>query len=345
MPTSTVTLASPEDVVGVIPAMLGFHPEQSVVLVGLEGARRRSCLTLRADLPSPDVDAGDLALQLADRVARGGADTVIAVVMTDESPAADGALPYQAFALGLQDALVAAAVDPLDVLLVRADRVWSYACADAHCCPPEGRPLPDTPTDAAARFRAEVVGRGGVVWPTRAGLVASIAAPDEARTVELEPVFAQVSAQILEATADRGIEEVRAETVGLFTAIHARYAAASDRLTDREAARLSVGLADVLARDDVLMWGAGVEPGPYLALLGDLVRSSLPPVDGPACVVLAWASYQAGDGALAQCALDRAMRSDPDSGLAQLLAHAIEMALPPQRLTAVSALATLPPCP
>ena len=343
MPPATVTLAAPEDVVGVIPAMLGFHPEQSVVLVGLEGARRRSCLTLRADLPLPDVDPGDLAQQLAERVSRGGADTVIAVVLTDDGPAPDGGLPYEALARGLQNALVDADVDPLDVLLVRAGRVWSYACADERCCPREGRRLPDTLTDAAARFSAEVVGRGGVVWPTRAGLVASIAAPDEERTAELEPVFAQVSAQILEMTAERGMEEVRAETVRIFTAIHARYAAVRERLTDAEAARLSFGLADVLARDDVLTRGAGVESGPYLAMLGDLVRSSIPPVDGPACIVLAWAAYQAGDGALAQCALDRAARSDPDSGLGQLLAHAIEMALPPQRLAAVSTLATLPP--
>ena len=46
-----VRLGGPEELITAIPYLLGFHPRESVVAVGLRGRRSRVCLTLRFDLP------------------------------------------------------------------------------------------------------------------------------------------------------------------------------------------------------------------------------------------------------------------------------------------------------
>ena len=60
-----------------------------------------------------------------------------------------------------------------------------------------------------------------------------------------------------------------------------------------------------------------------------MVRRSPEELVAPAAGLLAFAAWLAGDGALAWCAVDRSLRSDPDHTLAQLVAQALEGAVPP----------------
>ena len=50
-PVPAFRLRDPRDVIGVIPGLIGFHPEDSVVLLCLGGPSRQVRLTMRADLP------------------------------------------------------------------------------------------------------------------------------------------------------------------------------------------------------------------------------------------------------------------------------------------------------
>src|SRR5436190_1173403 len=54
-----------------------------------------------------------------------------------------------------------------------------------------------------------------------------------------------------------------------------------------------------------------------------------PLVPGGAAL-LAFAAWQAGDGALAWCGIDRALEIDPDCSLAQLVADVLSGAVPPE---------------
>jgi hypothetical protein len=84
-----VRLSSPADLVGVLPWRLGFHPTESLVVVCLEGPRRRDRLVMRVDLAEPRHDAA-MADDLATRVRHIGASAALLAVYTD-SPDGTGA--------------------------------------------------------------------------------------------------------------------------------------------------------------------------------------------------------------------------------------------------------------
>jgi hypothetical protein len=92
---------------------------------------------------------------------------------------------------------------------------------------------------------------------------------------------------------------------------------------------LAVLLADLRVRDDA--W-ARMDPAhhdDHCRLWTDVIRNAAQDyVAGPASL-LAFTAWQAGNGALAAVAIDRALRADPDYSMAQLLARAVEAALPP----------------
>jgi len=73
-----VRLASPASVLAIVPSLLGFHPSDSLVVLGVSGPRNRVSLTFRYDLPDPADDdlAADIAAHAAEvlgREAIGGA--------------------------------------------------------------------------------------------------------------------------------------------------------------------------------------------------------------------------------------------------------------------------------
>ena len=60
-----------------------------------------------------------------------------------------------------------------------------------------------------------------------------------------------------------------------------------------------------------------------------LVRVAPPDLLASAASVLAFVAWLSGDGALAWCALDRAAEGDPPCTLADAVAEALDLALPP----------------
>src|SRR5215207_9583418 len=76
-----ITLSRPGDLLGVVPYLVGFHPEESVVAVMLRSGR--VVLTIRVDVPPsrgdlpPSSGAEDLAGQIARLVAQHGAQHVV----------------------------------------------------------------------------------------------------------------------------------------------------------------------------------------------------------------------------------------------------------------------------
>jgi hypothetical protein len=334
-PIPPIRLREPRDVLGVVPTMLGFHPEQSVVLLCLGGARRQVRITMRADLPA-DPSAAAMR-ELTDRAAQAGTEAIVAAIYSEAAPApgTPGELPHRDLVQQLRSVCAAESIELLEVLLVGRGRWWSYLCRDTACCPPEGTALPTEVGPEVVRYRAESVARGSLIWPRRSDLEASIAAPGEESRQATAAVFDAVEAEFVHRLAAGDAESLRTETVHLFHDVHVRYRDGGGALEVETAARLAWGLHDIRTRDEIIGWSGGAQPGAFLALLADLVRTVPPPQDAPACTVLAWAAYRSGDGALAQCALDRATASDPAYNLALLLQHALDRAVNPARLADV----------
>src|SRR5688572_2633259 len=124
----TIVAGSPADLLACVPYLLGFHPADSLVVVGLSGLR--VIFAARVDLP-PLVDAGHVAGHVAAVVAGQGGDAV-ALLGYGPRTAVDPVMPT------FRDALTDRDLGLVEALRADRGRFWSYLCHDAGCCPPAG---------------------------------------------------------------------------------------------------------------------------------------------------------------------------------------------------------------
>jgi hypothetical protein len=315
--SAVVKISTPGDIAGLIPFHVGFVPRESVVVLCLNGRRRRVGLVMRQDLVPLHLEA-QLVEDLAGHVERADADAVVLAIFSEHDDTAHG-LPWQHLAATLQVVLPVPAVE---TLLVRSGRWWSYDCVEA-CCPPEGTPLPDTTAGTLGRLAAETVERGRAVLPDREALVRSVRPP---RNAIADAVRADLlhAAEVAHTTtlAQRGLVAAREETLALVEELAGAWAAGEQQLLPEQAARIAVGLDDLWARDRLAtraLESDGSVSRSYLALLIALAQATDDLVAAPICTVLAWVAYVGGDGALANVALDRALSCRPDYSMARLL--------------------------
>lgn len=176
----TTVVKDPSDVIAIIPYLLGFDPVDSVVVISLEGPRKRFGPCFRLDLAPLD-EAAQQVTDVVGLVGRLGCDTVLMVVFSDDAYRAG--LLVEAACTRLVDG----GVTVQEALRADGSRWWSYTCNSPQCCSPDG-----TPYDAStSRVAAEAVVAGMQRVPSR----------DSLRS-QFEPLVTRCSA----------IESVRRET-------------------------------------------------------------------------------------------------------------------------------------
>lgn len=320
-------LAGPGNLIAAIPHLLGFPPEQSLVLVGLSGARARVGITMRADLPGDGLDHAPEVEELqplVEALLRDGAAACLAMVIT-ECPDDDGVAPYIDLVARLDEALFEGGLEVSDIVLVRAGCWRSYLCPDPRCCPVAGTPVPRAPGDLAAYAAYS----GSVVRDSRSALVALIAS-DSVAVASTERALEYVCREMADAS-DAGTSEAYRERAehSIEQRVAALAAGSARPLSHRDAARICVALIDRPLRDRIA--GNCLEETAAAAesLWIDLLRRAPAPLDAAPATLLAMSSWARGDGAMANVALDRALDSDPSYSLALLLRTALDHALPP----------------
>jgi hypothetical protein len=92
---------------------------------------------------------------------------------------------------------------------------------------------------------------------------------------------------------------------------------------------LAVLLSDIRVRDDAWARMTPAHREEHCRLWTDVVRAAATDFVPAPASLLAFTAWQAGNGALAAMAVDRALAADPGYSMAHLLAGAIEAALPP----------------
>ena len=325
--TVKVKVGTAEGVIAVVPHLLGFHPDNSLVVLGISGPHARIKLAFRYDLPEPSDRAlsAEIAAHAAAVLAREHLTTAILIGYGPGqavTPAADVAVP----------ALRSAGVTVHDVLRVHEGRYWSYTCADPRCCPPGG--LPYDPADHPAATALQAAGLAART--SRAALAGTLApAADQiepmtqaverarhraARLIE-ESLHATPDGDILQSLADAGRRSVRLAV--------AQYRRGSELAGLDEVAWLGLVLTDMRVRDDA--W-ARMDPkfnDAHQRMWTHLVRL-LPAEFTPApAALLAFTAWQSGDGALAAIAIQRALDADPEYSMAKLIGEALHVGLPP----------------
>lgn len=138
--TTLLRASDSADFLGIVPALAGFTPRQSIVLLPFRG--KRTYGAMRLDLPRGDVDVeeyADAAVGLVSRVE--GTDAVALVLYTDDAPqpTRDGlVLPFAVEVDELLGCADDAGLRIVDALCVTPDGWSSYLHDD-----PEIRPLTD----------------------------------------------------------------------------------------------------------------------------------------------------------------------------------------------------------
>jgi hypothetical protein len=321
-----VRVGSAEGILAVVPHLLGFHPADSLVMLGIGGPHARIRLAFRYDLPDPPEDglAADIAAHAVTVLGRQHLSMAIAIGYG--SPGAVTAVVDV-----VAPALHQAGINVQDVLRVQGGRYWSYLCGDPECCPPEGVPFDLAGHPASAALAAA----GLTVRADRAALASTVApVPDAVASMRAAVERAQQRAGELvdpEAMATGGDPFLAIADAGRRSVkqVITRYRRGGGLTEHDEIAWLGVVLADLRVRDDA--W-ARMDPqfrDAHQRLWIDLVRHLPAEYVAAPAALLAFTAWQAGDGALASVAIERALDADPEYSMALLVADALHAGLPP----------------
>ena len=181
-----------------LPRAPGYTRGESRVVLGGPAPAGRGGLTMRIDLPSPELEE-ELVEEIEARVRDQDATRVLLVLYTDEEPGAD--LPRAGLAQAFREVFADLVVT--DVLLVHRGRFWSYLCRNVACCPAEGTSVEASRDDEViSLIEAEQVLSGRVVLPTRAALSASLQGPQLLASSMAEQ-RCQEAAELISAAARR----------------------------------------------------------------------------------------------------------------------------------------------
>ncbi|MFF1833064.1 DUF4192 domain-containing protein [Streptomyces sp. NPDC058231] len=349
-----ITLRGPAELADALPYLMGFYPNDSVVMVALHGGRGRFGGRLRLGIPRSEQEWPHVAEQLAECLVKGserrGEHPDAIVIFLCQDPG-EGETPGQAMerlrplAQRLRTACGALDVPVLEALCISAGRYWSYCCPDARCCPTDGNVLsmPGTSVMAAAATYAGIQVRGSLrEMEARLAPLKTQAVAEQPQA--LDSAGAALVPRILD---EEGRKEVARETLALARVMMKRLReapatapSAADSQDDSlishdEAAAVILGLQDRDTRDKAAEWMEGAEAESALRLWRALSRRCVGPYEEHAAAPLTlagWVSWSTGDEPGARVALGLALRVDPDYTFAQLLHQACNQGLDPEAL-------------
>jgi len=302
-PPLTLTARTPEDVLALVPVVLGFAPRDSVAMLTFGAAHP---FHARVDLPDDPGDLPEMVDALLAPARQHRVRRVFFVVYTDRVALA------RRSARRLGQAFDAAGIEVIEVLRADGTRWW----------PAVGR-RPGVPAGGVAYdvtshpFSARAVLDGRVLHGSREELEATLL-PDPGRI-----------GRVVAALADRSGAGELAVDPEWAAGLVARHRREGTVATDDELAQLLRGLLDGEVRDAACRDVSRASAAGQVAFWTDVVRRCPEPLLPAPASLLALAAWQSGDGALAWCALDRCADVDDAYPLALLVGRALTEAVPP----------------
>jgi Domain of unknown function (DUF4192) len=305
----TVRASGPADLLALVPSLLGFHPDESVVVLTLGDARHP--FHARVDLPREHVAIEQLAGYLAEVASRHGVTRLAAVLYTRDVRVAD------AVARGLDHRLDRAGVDLVCVVRADGERWWAF----------DGREdSPGTPYDVGSHpLMARAVVEGTVVLGSREELADSLVG---------DPAEADRVGRLAAARhPPRGRAPTRRHLVREGHWVRGRVCRFLDDGQPLDAADLArllsaIGLS-LEVRDVAWAEMSHDNAERHVDLWRDAVRRAPDGLRAGPAALLGFAAWLSGNGALAWCAVERAQEAEPGHGLAALLTQALAGAVPP----------------
>jgi hypothetical protein len=319
-----LSLKTPLDVLATIPFVVGYHPAESIVLLGLFA--QQMAFTLRSDLPLSD-DAAERRAVVDHLVAVARRQRASAVLAVGYGPD-DRVRPVLQ---QLEQACDRAGPIVLELLRVQDGRYWSYLCDEPFCCPTEGSPYD---VSASATATAWTVA-GLVALPDRRTYEGQLNAVTGPARVSMTAATARANDRLVALLADAADEAAAEEALLLAggTAIREGLdrCRRGERLTDDEVGWLTVLLQSHPVRDvaeSIITQAAGDLPH-HRALWMDAMRRAEPDLvvgPGPLFALTAW---RLGEGALARVAVERVLEARPYDCLSLYVGEMLAGATPP----------------
>lgn len=322
MTTHTATaLTSPHDLLAAVPFMVGYHPKDSLVAMALRDDK--VVMAMRVDFPDPDLILAT-SETIAMHLIREQASEAIVVGYLPTNTLETDSLAIVREVIARHDIIVK------ECIAVRGDRFRSNLCQDIGCCPPEGNPIPLL-TDS--RVTAEQVAAGNPLpYLDLDEMKRSIAAqPADKELNKLIKKIADIDydsdeVTLLQRQGVNAIIELAMEFKGAgFSGNKALIALVLARLLDLQVRDYAMGMSTEESCEqlwDMWRWLLRIAPRGYVA---------------PVAVIFAIMSYERGDGALAQRALDRAFEDSAKYQMAKLLRRTFAAGWPPSAFTEMRA--------
>lgn len=310
-------LDHPGKLIAALPAMLGFVPEKSMVLVTMDGGGL-AC-AMRADLSD---DALGAARQMAGVAASADPDLAVLVIV-------DGA---GASCRICNDDYRGIADEVTDSLDVHAIVLWAALVVDTvaeggrwHCvdgCGNSG--TVDDPSSSPLAAAAVLDGRR--LYGRRDELVDVVAAADSERAQRINELIGQAA----HSGGDRPADAARRDVEHVVTI--AADLAAGGVIDDDDVAGIACALIDPRVRDTLYALCVGPTSDQAESLWAMLARVLPTPRRAEALVLLAFSAYARGDGPLAGVSLEAALKADPAHRMARMLDQALQTGMRPERI-------------
>ena len=305
------TLTSPLDLLSAIPFLVGYTPEDSIVLISLRDDSID--VAMRIDFPS-SLDTQSLQ-NLVDHLHRNRAEAAILVsYIPDTCMDADVILKW------LIDAIDEREIPLRESIVVVAGRWRSMFCDDNECCPIEGSELPQL---ESSRIAAEQVAQGKPLpFPSVDAMIDSLAHIEDetltAKIAEIPPIDYSNKPEVRQRIGAGAIidflHDFESDGICRDKGLVATALFYLRDLQVRDFALGSVSLENSDLCFAAWRWMLRIAPRGYVA---------------PVATIFAAICYERGDGAMAQRALDRADEDEPGYALTHLLREVFKAGLPP----------------
>ncbi|MFB6893703.1 DUF4192 domain-containing protein, partial [Kitasatospora sp. NPDC056327] len=338
-----ITMRGPADMAEVLPYLLGFYPDDSIVAVGLQPPGLHQGGVIRLDIPetaeewpAAAEETAGLLVRLSERQERRPVQVLLYLCREPAGPGPGGehgppvAAALRPLAERLREAFESRGVRVKESLCVSAGRWWSFLCTREGCCDPVGHPIHRVPGPGPVAVAATVAGlapRG-----SRKEILAGLApvGPPGARAARAALVRAGAGP-----SPGRPLSLDRRESTELLDTAVARFAAGATELDEDRTARLLLALQDRIVRDRAAEYARPAELAPAQRLWRFLATRCVPPYESfaaPPLTLLAWTSWVAGDTATARVVLGHTLRRNPSYLLAQLLYESLNGGFSPETL-------------
>gem|GEM_PF-1017905 len=321
-PIKEVQIDGPANLLATVPHLLGFNPENSLVIVAVKGENDQVVVAMTIDLPQKVEFDQDFVSNLKETLKRSGADGLVTVFYLENDPQ-----DYVKVANFLMNE-VSTQFHVRDILWVYESKWASFLCIDQNCCPANGRPL-SVENSSKSSATLSLVGKPMVGNKKE---LDNFLKPTKVNQ-DLVPLISKFAKQ--KARAEHNQNHPKwAKTQFSFLSQKKVF----NEFDEKIWARLLFGLTDIPVRDALLAHHIDIsqiceDPNEYLVSIArkwaKVARVAPADFRTPICTCVAAFLWQAGEGILARSAVDFALAQDPQFHLAKLLNNALNSGMPP----------------